>query len=75
LLRLFANPDWATPRAVGLSSSLFLPNFSIVVVKALVSLLCTGEAMLPNASMQEFLSLSVLLGTNFIAEQVTWISY
>jgi hypothetical protein len=74
LLRLFTNPDWASPRAVGLSSSLSLPDYSIVVVKALVGFICTGEATLPSTSMQEFASLSILIGTSYIAEQVTDLS-
>ena len=47
MFRLFMDQDWAVLRAVGLSATLHFPDYSLVAVKALVSLLCTGKAVLP----------------------------
>jgi hypothetical protein len=59
-------------RAVGLTSTLHLPDYSVVTVKALVSLLCTGKAVLPcTAALEEFISFSNLLSIKFITGQVT----
>jgi hypothetical protein len=70
VFRLFLDQDWATLRAVGLTSTLHLPGHSTVVVKALVTLVCMGEANLPSRIyLDEFMALCCLLNISF--EQVT----
>jgi hypothetical protein len=71
VFRLFIDQDWAVLQAVGLTSTLHFPDFSVVAVKALVSVLSAGEAVLPcQTAMEEFISLCILLGLQFTTEQV-----
>jgi hypothetical protein len=72
VFRLFINQDWGTQRGVGLSSFLHFPDFSVGAVKAIVTFLAMGQVVLSNTTvLEEFTSLSILLGLQFINEQVT----
>ena len=66
------DPRRRLPLAPQVASTLHLPGHSVVVVKALVSLLCVGEINLAsNVFLEELMSLCCLLNIRFVTEQVT----
>jgi hypothetical protein len=59
--RLFSSPECVSQRGVGMSATVLLPGFSVVVVRLLLQLLRDGEVLVTGRQYCQLLGLLLLL--------------